>query len=107
MSGKDNIFLDTNANAVFVSVISQLEFLSFDKLNPSELSAFNSLITRVKIIYLDKNEDILKSVIEIRKKYKLKLPDAIIAAKAIANNAILITNDKGFKKVKELKSRTL
>ncbi len=123
MSGKDNIFLDTNAiisilsgeinanlskaNAVFVSVISQIEFLSFEKLGASELNAFNKLIDRVKVIYLDENEDILNKTIEIRQKYKLKLPDAIIAAKAIVNDATLITHDKGFKKIQELKVRTL
>ncbi len=123
MSGKDNIFLDTNAiisilsgeinanlskaNAVFVSVISQIEFLSFEKLGASELNAFNKLIDRVKVIYLDENEDVLNKTIEIRQKYKLKLPDAIIAAKAIVNDATLITHDKGFKKIQELKVRTL
>lgn len=42
-------------------------------------------------------------IIVIKKKYKLKLPDAIIAAKAIINDAILITEDKDFSRIQELK----
>ena len=38
----------------------------------------------------------------MRNQYRLKLPDAIIAASAIVNNIVLITADKGFKKVAEL-----
>ena len=41
-------------------------------------------------------------IIEIRNLYKLKLPDAIIAASAIVNNAVLPTADKGFRKIEEL-----
>lgn len=40
--------------------------------------------------------------IEIRNKYKLKIPDAIIAASAIVYNLPLITSDKEFEQVKEL-----
>jgi predicted nucleic acid-binding protein len=41
--------------------------------------------------------------IELRRKYKIKLPDAIIAATAIANNFTLIThNIKDFQKIEEL-----
>ncbi|WP_367890834.1 PIN domain-containing protein [Ferruginibacter sp.] len=38
-------------------------------------------------------------IIKIRNLYKLKLPDAIIAASAIVNNDVLPTADKGFRKV--------
>jgi len=42
--------------------------------------------------------------IEIRKVHKTKLPDAIIASTAIANNMVLITrNKKDFEKINELK----
>ncbi len=38
----------------------------------------------------------------MRKDYRLKLPDAILAATAISNKSDLITNDKSFKKLQEL-----
>ncbi|MBK7636818.1 MAG: PIN domain-containing protein [Saprospiraceae bacterium] len=36
-------------------------------------------------------------------KYKFKFPDAIIAATAIINDAILVTKDKDFSKIQGLK----
>ncbi|MGN6195754.1 MAG: PIN domain-containing protein [Ginsengibacter sp.] len=38
----------------------------------------------------------------MRNTYRLKLPDAIIAASAILNDAILVTADHDFKRIKEL-----
>lgn len=40
---------------------------------------------------------------ELRKKYHIRLPDAIISATAIENDLTLITADKGFEKLEELK----
>ena len=48
------------------------------------------------------NTTLKNKIIEIRNTYRLKLPDAIIAATAIINNAILVTADNDFKRVKEL-----
>jgi predicted nucleic acid-binding protein len=49
------------------------------------------------------SSSIRERYIEVRKKYHLKLADAIIAATAIASDIPLITSDKQFKTVKELK----
>ena len=45
------------------------------------------------------NALLVNKVINVRKKYRSKSPDAIIAAQAIINNLILITNDEGFTKI--------
>jgi len=53
--------------------------------------------------YLNINDDIIEKTIELRKTYKTKLPDAIIAATAIAYGLTLITrNIKDFKGVQGL-----
>lgn len=49
------------------------------------------------------NNIIKEQYIELRKKYQLKLVDSVIAATAIACNFPLITADKQFKTVKELR----
>jgi len=50
------------------------------------------------------NDDIVKTTIEIRKKNKIKTPDAIIAATAIVLGYTLITrNTNDFKKLDSLK----
>lgn len=48
------------------------------------------------------NNNIKEKYVDIRKKYKLKLPDAIIAATAIVSNIPLISADKQFQTVREL-----
>ncbi len=50
------------------------------------------------------SEDIVEMTIEIRKQYKTKLPDAIIAATALSNGLCIITrNTKDFERVEGLK----
>lgn len=51
---------------------------------------------------MDINAEIKKSVIELRSKYSIKLPDAIVAATANYINQPLITADSDFKKLEEL-----
>ena len=83
-----------------VSIISQLEFLSFDGLEKADEILFAQFLDRVQVIGLEPYfDDLISSAISIRKNHKLKLPDAIIAATAISANAILITADKDFKKI--------
>ncbi len=53
-------------------------------------------------IVIDINKEIKNRTIEIRRKYSLKLPDAIIAATAIYLKQPLMTADKDFKNVSTL-----
>jgi hypothetical protein len=48
------------------------------------------------------NADIKKMVVDLRMKYRLKLPDAIIAATACYHQLPLVSADKAFSKVTEL-----
>jgi predicted nucleic acid-binding protein len=47
-------------------------------------------------------DDIKNTTIEIRKKYNLKIPDAVIAATAICKKLPLFSGDDIFNRVKEL-----
>lgn len=63
---------------------------------------FQELINAANVIGLD--EDVIASTIRVRKQYRIKLPDAIIAAPAIANGLTLITrNTKDFSGIEYLK----
>ena len=56
------------------------------------------LLELFNMLYIDR--EIADKVIEIRKKERIKLPDAIIAATAISNELFLITrNIDDFKKI--------
>jgi predicted nucleic acid-binding protein len=50
------------------------------------------------------DEDITKHTIEVRKKYRIKLPDAIVAATALHHGFTLVTNDTAdFDRIKGIK----
>ena len=88
-----------NKNLAF-SVISEMELLSFSGITEAEENNIKALLNDCEEISLLK--DVKEKAIELRKKYKTKLPDAIVAASAIVNNLPLITADKGFNQIQEL-----
>ena len=80
-----------------------MEFKSFSNISKQDLALFDEFASGINIInLLATNEGLKSKIIEMRNQYRLKLPDAIIAASAIVNDIVLITADKGFKKVEEL-----
>ena len=74
-----------------LSVISRIELLAWSKISPQQLQQLNGFISASHIYNL--SEEIIQKTIEIRKWHNLKLPDAIIAATAVANSLTLITRN--------------
>lgn len=115
MNGTDFI-ADTNALIYFLdgnscmlpyatkklgfSIISEMELLSFSEITQEEEAGVKTLLSDCGKFHL--TEEIKDKTIEIRRKYKTKLPDAIVAATAIVNNIPLISADKGFRQIVEL-----
>jgi predicted nucleic acid-binding protein len=93
-------FLKTVLDDSFnLSVISKIELLSKD-------DKLLSFIETSNVIPL--TEVIVEKTIELRRKYKIKIPDAIIASTAIINNFELITADKDdFRNIKGLILKSL
>lgn len=85
---------------IYLSVISELELLSYPKITPKEEFVINSLLDDINII--DLNDGVKRETKRVRKLYGLKLPDSIIAATAIFLNCQLLTADQQFLKVPEL-----
>lgn len=89
-----------NADWIGISVISQIEFLAFSGLSQAERQLFQQFLQRVEVIGLVSTDTVLiEKIIEIRQQFRLKLPDAIIAAMAIQNSASLVTADQEFAQV--------
>ena len=82
---------------LYLSFITQLELLSYHSLENNELKIIESFIDDCTVI--DISSKLKEYVIELRKKYKMKLPDAIIAASSLYMNVPLVTADSGFKKL--------
>lgn len=102
---RGNTPLDSTNKADFVeiSIISFIEFLSFSNLSEKRSSLFEEISKEAEILNINKEDHILiNHIIQMRKDYRLKLPDAILAATAISNKSDLITNDKSFKKLQEI-----
>ena len=83
-----------------LSVISEIEMLSYQNLSPDETLRVKSLISDCNVVYLD--AQIKDRAIAIRKKYGVKIPDAVIAATSLTLDIPLITADKGFSRIREL-----
>ncbi|MEQ8959169.1 MAG: type II toxin-antitoxin system VapC family toxin [Coleofasciculus sp. C2-GNP5-27] len=93
-----------DADWIGVSVISQIEFLAFSGLSEADRQLFQQFLQRVEIVGLVAgNGALIEKIIEIRSSYRLKLPDAVIAAMAIQNSASLVTADREFAKVTMLR----
>ena len=81
-----------------ISFISYIEFLGYSNASQN----MEDFIALAEIIEV--NKAIIDQTIKLRKSYKIKLPDAIIAATSIANNLTLISHNlKDFERIKELK----
>ena len=83
-----------------VSVISFMELLSFPGITGDEEKMIRQFLNMRKIIQIDK--DIMEKTIQLRRGYKIKLPDAIIAATALIHEIPLISADTGFCKIENL-----
>ena len=91
-------FLDYEIGISFITEMELLGVFSISKTNKSDIQ---KIINQCFII--DFYAEIKRKVIEIKQQYKIKLPDAIVAATAITANLPLITADADFKTIKELK----
>lgn len=116
MSGTNNIVLDTNIvlyilageydlsripeGTIFISFITELELLSYPKLSKNDERKIQDFLSGILKVGIQK--EIKEKTIMLRKKYSIKLPDAMIAATALVLKATLISNDKHFKKIAEI-----
>jgi predicted nucleic acid-binding protein len=83
--------IDIDNALQYVSVITKMELLAKNDMKPEEEQAIRRFIADVTVSPLD--EVVERKAVEIRRATKIKLPDCIIAATAIALDAELITND--------------
>jgi len=80
-----------------LSVINKIELLGFSKVE-------QDLIDFVAYSNIHPMDDVIvDKTIEVRSSYKIKLPDAVIAATALVNELILVSrNIKDFKNIQGL-----
>ena len=89
-----------NQKEVFLSIISEMELLAYPTITDVEIQSVKSFIADANILEL--TQSIKEIAISIKRQYKLKLPDAIIAASAIQANLPLISADTIFRRIPQL-----
>lgn len=118
MSG-DGILLDTNAviyflegrsriaehvllaESIYFSVITEIELLSAAHLTPDESATIREFLGRCRRVEL--TPDVVDQTIAIRRNERIRTPDAIVAASAIVLDVPLMTADRQFSRISDLK----
>ena len=83
-----------------MSFVSEIEILGFHGITKSDETKLKLLLN--DCFQIEWNTKIKEQPIQLKKKYSIKLPDAIIAASCLVYDIPLVTADKGFSKIKEL-----
>ena len=98
MDKLDNIF----NNQYHLSVINKIELLGYPDLDKNEEEKFQMFIGHSIMHQIDNK--IIEKTIAIRKKHKIKLPDALIAATCLENGLYILTlNIKDFVNIEGVK----
>lgn len=85
---------------LFYSTITRIELLSYPDLKPEDAEQILQFLETCREIPIT---DLIRDItIEFRKKYRIKVPDAVIAATAHSFNIPLLTYDRGFGKITEI-----
>lgn len=100
LSGDKTLALLVDNKAISLSIIAEMELLSYSKMSSKELKILNEFINECQVINI--NNEIKKQAIQIRRATSLKLPDCIVAATSIVKSIPLVTSDKQFRIVDNL-----
>ena len=89
-------------NFYYISVISRVELFSYQEITSSESLSIEAFLSSARGVLID--NEIAMIAAGLRRKYKIKTPDSLVAATALYTNTSLVTrNAKDFEKIKELK----
>lgn len=87
------------------SIITEIEILSFSGLSREEEQLIRDTLSTLSRISL--NATITNKTIQLRRKYRLKIPDAIVLASAWEHQAILLSNDRPLSRTEEVQVMSL
>lgn len=104
---KATVFLkqvENNEIQAFISVITEYELLAVKKLNNKQQLAIKKLLSILPAISITSN--IAQQAAKFHRLYQTGMADGLIAGTAYFNKATLVSRDKIFLKVKEIKLKT-
>lgn len=100
LAGDETLAEFLNGKKLYISIITELELLSYKHFKAKELKILNEFLSELQIVNI--TEEIKNFAIEIRRTSSLKLPDCIIAATSLGLRIPLISADKALKNVNTL-----
>lgn len=89
-----------NEKELFLSFITVIELFSYPELVKEEEKLLSDFVSNCTVI--NNTPELQEIVIAIRKKFRLKIPDAFIAATALQYKLPLFSNDSIFERISEL-----
>lgn len=101
LNGERQVLRYLDKYTLCISIISEMELLSNIFEDSAQENLFRDFISKCHIIGID--HDVKEKAVQIRKKWRTSLPDAIIAATAISKNFEFYTDDRGFNRVQDPK----
>ena len=85
-----------------ISTITKIEILGWHKIDDETKIKIKKFLDNSSFFYIDSIIEL--KAIEIKQKFKIAIPDAILAATAIINKFTILTrNDKDFKIIPDLR----
>jgi len=100
VSDESDIVLPFLDYTIGISYITEMELLGVFSISKNQKAAMKKILNQCYIF--DCSSEIKELAIQLKQKYKIKLPDAIIAATAIVKQLPFVTADADFKVIKEL-----
>ena len=108
---KSKIYINTNRHETIpqghlgFSVITEIELLSFAGLSTDDEQSIRQSLQALERLSLD--QAVSQQTVVLRRQYRLKTPDAIVAASALIADAVLITNDRQLLSLDGVKTQAL
>ena len=100
LGGDKTLFEFIEGKQLYISVITEMELLSFKGISEMEFVIISEFIEDVRV--LDISLEVKRLAISLRQSTRLKLPDCIISATSMAMNLPLVTSDKAFRNIEGL-----
>lgn len=88
-----------------LSIVTEIELRSFRGLDAKAEAEISALLGAVEIVGL--HPTLKETAIRLRRDYRLKLPDAVVAATAVDCEEELLTNDQGLIGIPGVRARAM
>ena len=100
LSGDQTVADFIQEKKLFISIITELELLSYKNLTTKEIKVIRTFLKEIHIENI--SQKIKEESIKIRRSSNLKLPDCIIAATSISLQIPIFSADKDLKNIEGL-----